>query len=221
MEHDIVYYAKKRHTAKAYDAAKTIPKDTIEKIKDLLRFSPSSINVQPWYFILASSDEGKARVAKSTEEKFSFNKNNILDASHVVVFCNKLTIEEPYLLHLLEQESADGRYKAGEEAKQRSHSNRSMFLNVHKGDIQDERHWIEKQVYINLGQFLLGVAALGLDATPMEGIDTCILDKEFGLAERGFASLVVVALGFSKEDKDYNAQLPKSRLPHSEIITEI
>ena len=36
-----------------------------------------------------------------------------------------------------------------------------LLLNLH-----DDAEWIAKQVYLNVGNFLLGVAALGLDAVP-------------------------------------------------------
>lgn len=47
-----------------------------------------------------------------------------------------------------------------------------------------------------------------------------LLDEEFGLHEKGFRALVVVSLGYRAED-DFNAALPKSRLPETEVITEI
>ncbi|ODQ05171.1 hypothetical protein BHE86_05585 [Shigella sp. FC1655] len=68
--------------------------------------------------------------------------------------------------------------------------------------------------------FLLGVAALGLDAVPMEGMDFAILDHEFLLTEQGLEPIAMVALGYHTED-DFNANLAKSRLPEEEIITEI
>lgn len=46
MEHDITYYAKHRHTAKAYDSAKKISDENLKKIKELLRYSASSTNAQ-------------------------------------------------------------------------------------------------------------------------------------------------------------------------------
>lgn len=220
MQHDITHYARSRHTVKAFDSSKTIPEETVEKLKTLLQLSPSSTNAQPWHFILASTKEGKAKVAKSTERLYPFNKASILDASHVVVFASRLAIEEDYLLHVLEQEDKDGRFDADKEThKPQMHAGRSMFANLHKQDYKDAQHWMDKQVYLNIGQFLLGASALGIDATPMEGIEISVLDEEFGLREKGYSSLVVVALGYSHPEADFNAKLPKSRLPLSEIIT--
>lgn len=219
---DITDFAKARHTAKAYDASKKISDADIEKVRQLLRFSPSSTNVQPWHFILASSAEGKDRIAKAADAKFPFNSKSIRDASHVVVFASRLAIDEGDLQHVLAQEEADGRFAADPETfKPQMHAGRSMFVNIHKQDMKDVQHWMDKQVYLNLGQFLLGVAAMGIDATPMEGIDVKVLDEEFGLRDKGFSSLVVVPIGYRDAAADFNAALPKSRLPYADILTEV
>lgn len=219
---DITDFAKARHSAKAYDTSKKISDADIEKVKELLRFSPSSTNLQPWHFVLASTPEGKEKIAKSTDTKFPFNSKSIRDASHVVVFASRLAIDEDGLQHVLAQEETDGRFAGDPDTfKTQMHAGRSMFVNIHKQDMKDVQHWMDKQVYLNIGQFLLGVAALGIDATPMEGIDTAVLDQEIGLREQGFSSLVVVPIGYSDEAADFNAALPKSRLPYSDILTEV
>lgn len=221
MKHDIVHYAKKRHTAKAYDANKKISEENIEKIKELLRFSPSSTNSQPWHFLLISSEEGKKRLAQANEAMFPFNNPSILSASHTVLFCSRLAIEDDHLSNVLEQEETDGRFAADPSFKEQMDSRRKFFINIHKQDYKDVQHWMDKQVYLNIGQFLLGVATLGIDATPMEGVDVKSIDVEFSLRERGYTSLVAVTLGYHDEENDYNAALPKSRLEYSEILTEV
>ncbi|MEW4530003.1 oxygen-insensitive NAD(P)H nitroreductase [Maioricimonas sp. JC845] len=218
---DITHFVKTRYTAKAYDPTKKISPRNIEKIRELLRFSPSSTNAQPWHFILASSDEAKEKIARSTDRLYPFNSQAIRDASHVVVFCSRLEIGQDFLLRVLEQEDADGRFAGGPEYKERMHAARNMFIDMHKHDLKDVQHWMDKQVYLNLGAFLLGVSTLGIDATPMEGIEIKVLDEEFGLRERGYTSLVVVTLGYRDQENDFNAQLPKSRLPYSEVLTEV
>jgi len=221
MQQDIIQSAEARYTAKAYNPDKKISDSDLEKIKELLRLAASSTNAQPWFFVIAGSDEGKARVAKATEGLFGFNKNSVLNASHVVVFASRDELSEEFLETVLDQEEQDGRYDAPEASKKQMHEGRKMFYNLHKEQLGDAVHWLDKQVYLNLGSFLLGVSALGIDATPMEGFDTELLDKELGLDAKGMHSLVIVPLGYHDESKDYNAKLPKSRLPYAEIISEI
>lgn len=226
MSPDITQYALNRHTVKAYDPTKRIDNATVEKLKTLLRYSPSSTNAQPWYFIMASTDAGKERVAKGTDGKYPFNSPSIRNASHVAVFASRLEMTGSHLKTVLDQEDEDGRYNAETpelktERKAGMDGGRRMFLNLHKHHYKDAQHWMDKQVYLNVGQFLLGAAALGVDATPMEGFDIDAMDEEFGLREKGYTSLVVVCLGYSDGAEDYNAKLPKSRLPFSKILTEI
>lgn len=86
---DIVSVALQRYSTKAFDPSKKLTAEEADKIKTLLQYSPSSTNSQPWHFIVASTEEGKARVAKSAAGNYTFNERKMLDASHVVVFCAK------------------------------------------------------------------------------------------------------------------------------------
>jgi len=56
----------------------------------------------------------------------------------------------------------------------------------------------------------------------MEGIDIPVLNKEFGLTERGYTAFALVALGYGAKD-DFNkpAQTPKSRLPEEAVFTMV
>jgi nitroreductase/dihydropteridine reductase len=60
----------------------------------------------------------------------------------------------------------------------------------------------------------------GIDATPMEGFDRDTINQEFGLAEKGLKASVIVSLGYRSEN-DFNAKLPKSRLPDQVVFTRL
>ncbi|MGY0392186.1 oxygen-insensitive NAD(P)H nitroreductase [Bizionia sp. KMM 8389] len=210
-----------RYTTKEFDPTKKISDTDMAEIKNLLRMSPSSINLQPWHFIIAETKEGKARMAKGTQGFFHFNEPKVTNAAAVVLFCAKTSVDEPYLKHVLETEDQAGRLPT-EDIKNGLFGAMNAFTNIHKYDLKDIQHWVEKQVYLNIGSFLLGLASLKIDATPMEGIDVKALDEEFGLREKGFTALVAVSLGFRTET-DFNTtdKNPKARLPENEIFTSI
>ncbi len=209
----------KRYSTKHFDPAQPLSPAELEQLKALLQYSPSSTNVQPWHFILATTAEGKARVARATQGFYSFNEQKVHDAGAVIVFASRTQISEEYLQHVLACEEADGRF-ANEELKAQNHMGRSIFVGFHQYDYKDLQHWADKQVYLNLGYFLFGTAAMGLDTIAMEGADMKVLDEEFDLRARGFTSAFIVAVGHHAEN-DFNAKLPKSRLPQEEIIEEI
>lgn len=211
--------AKSRYTTKAYDPARKIPAEQVAHLQTLLRHAPSSVNSQPWHFVIASTDEGKARIAKATQPAYAYNEGKIKQASHVVVFCARQSIDEAHLQNVLAQEDQDGRF-ATPEAKAGQHNARSFYVNLHRYDNKDVQHWMEKQVYLALGTLLLGAATLEIDATPIEGFDAKILDEELGLRAQGLTSVVIACLGYRSSD-DFNARLPKSRLQEASVITQI
>ncbi len=216
---NLSFLAQKRYTTKAFDPTKTIPAAKIAEIKTLLQYSPSSTNSQPWHFILAGSAEGKGLIAQAMEGNYAFNHQKVLNASHVVVLCTRNQLDEAHLLQVLEQEAKDGRF-ASDEAKQNQHKGRSFFANMHKYELKDAQHWMEKQVYIALGTLMLGASVLDVDACPIEGFDVTKLNQVLGLREKGLCASVVVALGYRAHD-DFNASLPKSRLAQDVIFSEI
>ncbi len=214
---DILAAAKQRYTAKAYDPTRKVPEDTMRQIYDLMRNSPSSVNSQPWHFIVASTPEAKARMAKGTPAAFAYNEPKVLNASHVVLFCARVDADAAHLDKLLAQEQADGRLR-DDAAKAGQAKGRQGYVDLHRYTQKDLPQWLEKQVYIALGTAMLGASALGVDTTPMEGIDTRALDAEFGLHEQGLSSLVMLSFGYRAGD-DFNAALPKSRLKEEQVFT--
>ena len=206
-----------RYSTKEFDPNKKISAEDFAQVKALLRMSASSTNIQPWHFVVADSHEGKKRMAKGTQGFFQFNEKKVLNASHVVLFCAKTSADDDYMAKVLEQEDKDGRYP-NEEIKAQMDGGRKYFADLHRNEFNDFQHWLEKQVYLNVGNLLLGAGVLKIDALPMEGIDLKVLNEEFGLVEKGLTAVVMVALGY-RTATDFNAATPKSRLQEEEIMT--
>ena len=207
-----------RYSTKEFDANKKISAADFQSLKDILRLSPSSTNIQPWHFVIADDEAGKARIAKGTQGMFDFNTAKVKDASHVIIFCSCIYANDEFLHEVLDKEDADGRF-AEPKFKEQMHQVRKMFLDIRRYEQKDEPHWLVEQVYLNMGALLLGAATLGIDAVPMEGADLKALDEEFELRSKGYTAVAVISLGYRSED-DFNADLPKSRLSEASIITK-
>ncbi len=220
MAYDLNYFAEHRYTAKAYNPARRIPENLMDKVRELIRLAPSSVNAQPWHVLIADTDAARARIAKATQDVYVFNEKAVLDASHVLVFCARTGMDAAFLNHVTEQEVLDGRYDAVPEARDKVHGARARFITR----LQEEhsyQFWADRQVYINIGQLLIGVATLGIDATPMEGFDNAVLDQELDLRAKGLHSLMLLPMGYHDEAADHNAARPKSRLPYADIISTL
>lgn len=209
--------AKTRYTSKAFDPGRKIPAETFAELETLLRYAPSSVNSQPWHFLIASTEEGKARIANATQGGFAYNAPKITNASHVIVFCTRHALDEQHLSAVLEQEGQDGRF-ATPEAKAGQHKARSFYVQQHVEQAKDVQVWMDKQLYLAFGTLLLGAATLEIDACPMEGFDAQVLDEELGLSAKGLRSVIIASLGYHSSE-DFNATLPKSRLPAQAVIS--
>lgn len=207
-----------RHTAKHYDTTKKISAEDFQSLKDVLRLSPSSTNLQPWHFVIADDEAGKERITKGTEGYHDANTAKIKEASHVIVLCSLADVNEDYLEQLLQQEDADGRF-AKPKDKKNMDDKRKKSVNNHRYHDKDEVFWLAQQSYITMGALLLGAATLGIDATPMEGVNFEALDEALDLNSKGYTSVAVVCLGYHSE-KDYNAELPKSRLSEAVVFSK-
>jgi nitroreductase/dihydropteridine reductase len=208
-----------RYTTKAFDPTRKLSPEQVGHIESVLRMSPSSTNAQPWHFVIASTEAGKGRIADTMAGGHAYNEPKVRNASHVVVLCARQSVSDAHLLALLEQEQADGRF-ANPEAREGQARGRAFFVNQHRFERRDVQHWADKQTYLALGFLLLGAATLGVDACPIEGFDAAAVDAALGLREQGLSSAVIVALGFRSEN-DFNAKLPKSRLPFEQVITRM
>lgn len=216
---DTLVTAKTRYATKAYNAEKKIPQAQFDKLLEILRFSPSSVNIQPWHFLVAESDQAKQRIASALTGNYVYNAAKVLHSSHTLVFCTRTDISAEYLEQLLQQDDASGRFK-DEAAKQGQRDTRHGYVEFYRNELKNLSSWMENQTYLALGQLLFAAGLEGIDATPMEGFDRDTLNKEFKLTEKGLKASVIVALGY-RSDSDFNAKLPKSRLPDQVIFTRL
>lgn len=212
----IVDVVKQRFTTKAYDASRKLSEEQQQQLLDILRYSPSSLNLQPWHFVAVTSDEGKEKILPAIRD---FNAAKVRDAAMVVVFASKDHLDDAQFTRVQQQEEQDGRFK--DEASRAANDNgRRGYMAAFGGTDEQVRQWMERQTYISLGFLLLGAAEMGLQATPIEGIDAAKLDEVLSLNDQGLHSLCVVAIGYNSE-KDFNASLPKSRLAEELVITRL
>ncbi|WP_151777745.1 oxygen-insensitive NAD(P)H nitroreductase [Acinetobacter brisouii] len=214
---DLLNLTQQRYTTKAYDPNKKIPQDQIDLLLEVLRLAPSSINIQPWHFIVAQSPEAKQRIAKCMTGKYAYNAPKVLDSSHTIVLCTRTDVTEEYLEHLVTQDDVAGRFK-DEATKQSQRETRAGYIDYYRNEKGNIQHWMETQTFIALGELLLAAPILGIDATPIGGFDDAAVNQEFDLVNQGFHSSVVLTLGYRSE-KDFNAKLPKSRLSKAELFT--
>lgn len=216
MKNAIISDLEQRYTAKRYDSSKHIPEDELETIYRAIQLSPSSINSQPWKFIVIESNAAKERLHNTFIKKHQFNQKHIKEASHIILFAYNPRYTRDDYAKVVDQGIADGRIAP--ENKEQAFSGFS-FAELNTLDNGDTSAWTKAQTYLALGNTLHVLARLGIDSTTMEGVDTELISEEFQQELGGYQCDVALAMGYHLPDEDYNAQLPKSRLPLNAILT--
>lgn len=207
-------WAKKRYTCKAYDASRKIDSLKMKRILSALHLAPSSVNIQPWHFLVCAQDESKARIARAMPGDYAYNRAKVEDASHVVILCTRYEISKAHIDAVDYAEAEAGRIAFSDLKNSPRHR---FFANNHFSE-EALFHWAECQTFIALGQLLWAANLEEVDATVIGGFDKQILDEMFALSEQGLRSSVLCSLGY-RHEKEMNHQLPKSRLPESEIFS--
>jgi len=218
MSHQIIKDLETRYTSKHYDASKRIAQEDLNIIYEVLRLSPSSINSQPWKFVVIESDEAKQRFQDSFVNKFQFNQIRSKDASHIILLAHKTHYTRDDFAKVVDKGIADGRTKA--ENREQAFGSFS-FAEMNTDENGNSSHWTKAQTYIALGNLMHTLARLGIDSTPMEGVDHELLSELFKDELEGYRCDVAIAMGYHHKEEDFNAALPKSRLALEDVVTVI
>jgi len=198
---NILELIQKRYSVKKYNSDKAIPEEKIEALKEILRLTPSSINIQPWKFTFVQNQEIKAKLASVSMH----NTEKINQAKLLVVF--SVADDLDAFQNVVDTELPGAR--------------RDWYNKIKASMPEAElKTWLSKQVYIALGVGLTASISLGLDSTAMEGIES---DKYMDILNmKDYKPLFAMAVGYGSED-DFNRieVTPKSRRSLENVIESI
>ena len=203
-----------RHTTKKYDPGKRISKDELDTILESLRLSASSINSQPWKFIVLDSDEAKQRMYDTFLNKYQFNRPHVMESSQTILFAHNPNYKRADYAKVVDKSIEDGR--VAPEKRERAFGG-FVFAELNTDENGFNGSWTKAQLYIALGNILHTLARLRIDATPMEGIDIELVNREFAEELGAYRCELALAIGYSHAE-DPNKALPKSRLAKEEVI---
>ncbi|KFF11914.1 nitroreductase [Chryseobacterium soli] len=192
---------KSRYTVKKYNPQGKISEDKIQQLKEIVQLSPSSINSQPWNFVFVSDSVIKEQLGEASY----WNKEKIVESSHLIVF-QVLKHAEDF------EKQIEGRLPEGS-------------VNFYKNFVKTKgeaavKSWMGHQVYLSLGVLLAACAEMGIDSTPMEGIDPDQYD--IILNNEKYETLFAVALGVKAENDSNQPNItPKTRQNKEQVIVEL
>lgn len=215
MTHPIIADLTKRYTTKKYDPSKRISQADLDVIYEAMRLSASSINSQPWKFIVIESDEAKQRMHDTFANKFQFNQPHVKTASHIVLFAHNPKYTREDYAKVVDKGIDDERTKP--EGRESAFGG-FAFVDLNTDENGNNAAWTKSQTYLALGNTLHTLARLGIDSTPMEGVDSELISEIFAKELNGYICEVALVMGYRDSETDYNLPLPKSRLAKEAVI---
>ncbi|GIU68098.1 NAD(P)H-dependent oxidoreductase [Candidatus Phycosocius spiralis] len=201
-----------RYATKKMDATKVVPEEKIASILEAIRLAPTSSGLQPYEVILVTNLEVRAQIQAA-----AWNQAQITEGSHLLVFAawDDYTVERINTMFDLVNDVRGIKNEGWENYRQ-------MLLSTYpQRGSEVNYHHAARQAYIGVGVALVAAAEAKVDATPMEGFDPPAIDKILGLNKRGLRSVVLMPLGYRKEEGDWLVNLKKVRRQTRDFITEV
>jgi nitroreductase/dihydropteridine reductase len=218
MAHPIIKDLKWRHSTKKYDATRKIPQEDLDVLFEAMRLSASSINSQPWKFVVIESNQAKERMSKTFAHKHQYNQPHVFDSSHIILFAYNPHYTRDDYAQVVDKGIEDGRTKLKD---RESAFGVFSFAEFYTDETGNTSGWTKAQTYLALGNTLHVLARLRIDSTPLEGIDIDLVNEEFKEELDGYQCDVALAIGYRHPENDFNATLPKSRLSLDRILVKI
>ncbi len=201
-----------RYAVKKFDATKKIPNDTWKALEESLQLTPSSYGLQPWKFLVITSND-----LKKSLTPFTWKQTQVEDCSHYVVFAVTKKMTEAHVTKFIEKTAqVRGTDTTGLEGYKKMMI--GDVVNGPRGQVSFE--WAARQAYIALGNFMTSAALLGIDTCPIEGFMPEKYDEVLKLPEQNFGSVVCCAAGYRSPEDKY-AEAKKVRFDQSDIIAHL
>lgn len=195
---DIVY---NRRSIRKFDTSVKIPREEMLEILDKTVTAPSSVNMQPWRFVVVDSEEGKDKLKPFV----SYNAiQNETSSAMVLIFAD-----------LKSQERAEEIYgkavtqgKMPEEVKEKQLSSIVPMYENAPFEVMNEIVHIDSSLAAM--QLMLVARSYGYDTNAIGGYKKDGLAKTFGLDEDRHVPILIIALGKADEEGFESVRLEAS-----------
>ncbi len=192
-----------RRSIKNYDKSVKISSEEMAEILTLATSAPSSVNMQPWRFLVIESPEGKAKLAPLAR----FNQNQVETSSAVIAVFGDLNnfdnAEEIY------GKAVENGFMPLEVKEQILKAFTGYYENI-------SREEMKEVVLIDGGlvsmQLMLAARAFGYDTNPIGGYEKDQIAEVFGLDKDRYVPVMLISIG-----KAADAGHPSVRLPIEKI----
>ncbi|MEX1192767.1 MAG: nitroreductase family protein [Brumimicrobium sp.] len=209
---DIIKSLKWRYAVKSFDPKTKLSSAQLDRVKEGLQLTPTSMGLQLMKFIIIENQELKEQIVP-----FAFNQSQVRDCSQLIVLCRKTSVEEADILSFVERTRS---VRELDEDSPTIRNYEQMLRNSLSLPQPQQEAWMENQVYIALGNLMAVCAAEKIDSCPMEGFKRTELNQFLGLNTLGLNAVVLCPIGFRSPDDKYSS-ISKVRREKSSLFTII
>lgn len=188
-----------RRSIKNYDKSVKISRDEMTEILTLATLAPSSLNMQPWRFLVIESPEAKATLAPLAR----FNQTQVETSSAVIAVFGDLNNFENF--GEIYGTAVEKGYMPLE-VKERIHASFSgYFETISREDMEDV-------VLVDGGivsmQLMLAARAYGYDTNPIGGYEKEKIAEAFGLDKDRYVPVMLISIGKATDNGHLSVRLP-------------
>jgi nitroreductase len=188
-----------RRSIKNYDPSVKISREEMAEILTFATRAPSSVNMQPWRFLVIESPEAKAKLAPLAR----FNQTQVETSSAVIAVFGDLNNFEKF------EEIYGAAVEKGFmplEVKERIQASFSSYFET------ISREEMKEVVLVDGGlvsmQLMLAARAYGYDTNPIGGYEKDQIAEAFGLDKDRYIPVMLISLGKAADNGHPSVRLP-------------
>ncbi|MEE9728477.1 nitroreductase family protein [Listeria seeligeri] len=205
LNNDFEDLMKNRRSIREYDETLKISQEEMQAILTDAVTAPSSVNMQPWRFVVVESDAGKEKL----KPLIRFNTlQNDTSSAMILIFGDLQNFENGEKIY----GGAVERGLMPADIKEQQMAKLSQYFKT------IPRSELERVVLIDGGivamQLMLVARAYGYDTNPIGGFERTEVAKAFGMDPERYEPVMIVSIGKAKTD-GYDSY----RLPIADVTT--
>ncbi len=207
----IIEHLQWRYATKKFDPTLKVSEEDLMHLKKVIQLTATSYGLQAFKVLIITDPAIKKQLQAA-----SWNQSQVVDASHLIVFCNSKSVTHEQIDAFIQLKS--GVQKIPLDAL----DGYGNFMKNKLGELttSEVNEWAAKQTYIALGNLMVACAELKIDTCPMEGFEPEKYDEILDLTQQNLTASVAAAVGYrSEEDKAQFA--PKVRKAMAELFVEL
>lgn len=192
-----------RRSIRTYDTSVKISKEEMAEILEEATLAPSSVNMQPWRFLVIESEEGKANLAPLA----SFNQLQVETSSAVIAIFGDLNNFD-YCEEIYSKAVELGYMPLEVKEKQTS------FITAHASTLDPQVN--KETVLIDSGlvamQLMLVARSHGYDTCPIGGFDKEKIAEVFDLDKDRYVPVMLISIGKAADSGYKSVRLPIDKI---------